>query len=224
MYQQTDDIYTLNRDGTLFYSFQGNRNGTARAKEEFRYGRSLWNGCAQVRIRIPIVTKYSLMGTPHTGLGNVELGYGYYVPGATFNHSIEFRIVAPTNANGVDNTATEIKGFYNVTWKWPGFAIGYNNEYDQSVIKPPTGTWTSYYEGKLSFPSYAFVHALKGLNVSVFYNYRVLFDSGGLFKDAVGATTFGSMNDVAWSVTDSWGLGANGLWKFRFEANLTASF
>lgn len=224
LYQQADDIYTLNRDGTLYYYFQGNRDGTAKVKQELRYGRNLWNDCAQVRIRIPIITKYPLAGNPYTGLGNIELGYGYYVTSKTFNHSIEFRVAAPTNANGVDNTDTELKGFYNTTWKWPGFAISYNNEYDQSIIKPPSGTWTSYYEGKLSLPEYAFVRALKGFKTSIFYNYRVLFDTGGLFKDAIGGTIFGSMNDVALSITDSWGIGNNALWKFKIEANATARF
>jgi hypothetical protein len=221
LYDVADEIETINRDGTLYYYFQGNRDGTAKVKKEIRYGRNLWNDCAQVRIRIPFITKYPLVGNPYSGLGNIEPGYGYFVTSKTFDHSIEFRVAFPTNANNVDNKDTELKGFYNLKWKWPGWALSYTNEYDQSIIKPPAGTWTSYYEGKLTLPDYRFA---KGVKVSAFWNYRVLFDTGGIFKDALGATIFGSINVVALSITDSWGLGYNGLWKFKFEANATAKF
>jgi len=221
LYDVADEIETINRDGTLYYYFQGNRDGTAKVKAEVRYGRNLWNDCAQVRIRIPFITKYPLAGNPYTGLGNIEPGYGYFVTSKTLDHSIEFRVALPTNANNVDNKDTELKGFYNLKWKLPGWAISYINEYDQSIIKPPAGTWTSYYEGKLTLPDYQFA---KGVKISAFWNYRVLFDTGGLFKDALGGTIFGSVNVVALSITDSWGIGANGLWKFKFEANATAKF
>ena len=48
LYQMGDDIFTIDRDGTLFYYFQGNRDGSAKVKREIRYGRNLWNDCAQL--------------------------------------------------------------------------------------------------------------------------------------------------------------------------------
>ena len=43
-------------------------------------------------------------------------------------------------------------------------------------------------------------------------------------RDALGATLYGSLNGVALSVTDTWGLGGHPQWRYRFEANATASF
>ncbi len=79
LYQMGDDIYTIDRDGTLFYYFQGNRDGSAKVKKELRYGRNLWNDCAQLRIRIPFVTRYPIVGNTYSGLSNIELGYSYNV-------------------------------------------------------------------------------------------------------------------------------------------------
>jgi hypothetical protein len=223
LYQVNDDIFTIDRDGTLYYYFQGNTDGTAKVKSEIRYGRNLWNDNAQLRIRIPVITKYPLVGNPYSGLGNIELGYSYNVTSKTFDHSLELRGSFATAANNVSSNDTQLKGFYTTKWKWNGGSIAYTNEYDQSIIIPPGSSYTSYYEGKLTLPEYSF-KALRGLKFSAFYNYRVLFDSGGIFKDALGGTLFGNMNDVALSITDSWGLGGHALWKYKFEANATARF
>ncbi len=225
LYQMNDDIFTVDRDGTLYYYFQSNTDGTAKVKSEIRYGRNLWNDNAQLRIRIPFITKYPLTGNPYTGLGNIELGYSYNVSSKPFDHSLEIRGSFATAANGVSSNDTQLKGFYNLKWKFAWGSIAYANEYDQTVIKPPGpgNSWTSYYEGKLTLPEYAFVRVLRGLKTSAFYNYRVLFDSGGVWKGALGGTIFGNMNDVALSITDSWGIG-NRLWRYKFEANATARF
>ncbi len=223
LYQMNDDIFTVDRDATLFYYFQGNTDGTGKAKYEFRYGRNLWNDNAQLRIRIPVLTKFPVDGDPYSGLGNIELGYSYNVSSPTFDHSLEIRGSFATAANNVSSNDTQLKAFYTTKWKWAGGSIAYANEYDQTVIKPPGSTYTSYYEGKLTLPEYAFVQ-LRGLKFSAFYNYRVLFDSGGIWKGALGGTIFGNMKDVALSLTDSWGIGDHGLWKYKFEANATARF
>jgi hypothetical protein len=228
-YNMINDIDTtgsVDRDATLFYYFQGNTDGTGKAKYELRYGRDLWNDNAILRIRIPFLTKYPTIGNPYTGLGNVELGYSYSASSPKFNHSLEIRGSFPTAANNVSSNDTQLKGFYTTKWKLPGFAITYLNEYDQSIIVPPGSSWTSYYEGKLTLPDYAFPN-LKGLNFSAFYNFRELFDSGGKFKDALGGTLYGNLNNaVAVSVFDSWGLGGNAssLWRYKFEVNLTGKF
>jgi hypothetical protein len=221
LYPVADEIFTINRDTTFYYYFQENRDGTGKAKYEWRYGRNLGSDCAQIRLRVPVITKWPVLGNPYSGLGNLELGYGYYWSSKTFSYSLEFRVAAPTNANNVDNHDTELKGFYTTQWKWPSWALTYYNEYDQSIIKPPGSTWTSYYEGKLTIPDYKFAKRFK---ISAFWNYRILFDTGGIFKDALGTTIFGGYNWLALSFTDSWGLGANALWKYKFEANATAKF
>jgi len=224
LYQMADQIFTVDRDGTLYYYFQANRAGTAKAKREIRYGRNLWNDCAQLRIRIPVLTRYPLRGNPHAGLGNIELGYSYNVKGSFFDHSTEVRIAAPTATNNVQSLDTRLKVFYITKWRWPGGALSYANEYDQTIVRPPGSSRASYYEGKLQVPEYGLIPEVPGLKLSALYDYRVLVDRSGLVRDAVGATLFGNINDVALSITDTWGLGTNALWKYRFEANATARF
>ncbi len=220
LYSIAGEIYTIDRDMTAYYYFQSNYGGSAKAKYEYRYGRDLWNDNAQLRIRIPIITKWSATGPTISGLGNIELGYSYSDSSKIFDHYLEARVSTPTAANGASSNDTELKAFYNVKWKTPGFNVGYSNEYDQTIIKPPGSTWTSYYEGKLTFPD---AKVMPGLTFSTFYNYRVLFDSYGVFKDAIGATVFGNLNDVALSITDSWGIGGfSALWHYKLEVNATA--
>jgi len=222
MVDDIDSPYSIDRDATLYYFFQGNQNGTARAKRELRYGRGMWKSGSSVRIRIPFLTQYPLSGNPYSGLGDVEVGYSNNVASPPFDHSTELRIVLPTATNGVQSLDTQFKGFYTTKWKWPHTSIVYVNEFDQSVIVPPGSLWTSYYEGKLTLPNSAFVRTIRGLHLAAFYDYRVLFDSGGVYKDALGGMLFGNINDVALSVTDSWGIGTNALWKYKFEINMTA--
>jgi hypothetical protein len=221
-YDETNDIYSTVPDATLFYYFQGNRDGTAKVKQELRIGTTLWNDDAQIRIRLPYITKFPLEGNPYASIGNIEAGYNYSVTNPGFDHSLEARIALPTEQNGVESNDTQIKLFYTTKWKWSGWALAYLNEYDQTVIQPKGASYTSYYEGKLTVPDYQFV---KGVKISAFYNYRVLFDSGGKVKDALGGTIFGNLNDLALSLTDSWGTGStNALWKYKFEANATMKF
>ncbi|MBV8491055.1 MAG: hypothetical protein JO199_11055, partial [Candidatus Eremiobacteraeota bacterium] len=51
LYSMGQDINTIDRSTTLFYYFQSNKDGSAKVKQELRYGRDLWNDCAQLRIR-----------------------------------------------------------------------------------------------------------------------------------------------------------------------------
>ena len=224
LYQMGNDIYTIDRDGTLYYYFQGNRDGSAKVKREIRYNRNLWNDCAQLKVRIPFVTRYPIVGNTYSGLSNIELGYSYGVKAKPFDHTLEFRVALPTAVNNVDSLDTQLKGFYTIKWKQPGWALSYTNEYDQTIIQPPGASYTSYYEGLLQLPDYILVPEVPGLKLSAIYNYRVLFDSGGIWKGALGGTLFGSINDVALSVTDTWGVGEHGLWKYKFEAKAAARF
>src|SRR5581483_8664612 len=153
---------------------------------------------------------------------NIELGYSYGVKSTPFDHTLEFRVALPTAVNNVDSLDTQLKGFYTTKWKGPGWALSYTKEYDQTVIRPAGVSYTSYYEGRLQLPDYILVPEVPGLKLSAIYNYRVLFDSGGIWKGAVGGTLFGSIKNVALSVTDTWGVGEHGLWKYKFEANATA--
>jgi hypothetical protein len=217
---------------TLFYYFQGNRDGTAKVKKEFRYDRNLWNTCAQVQIRFPFITKYptgpvipnSPNANPYSGFGNMELRYIYAVPEKTFDHTITVGLALPTNANGVESIDTQLKFFYITKWKWDGGAIASTNEYDQTIIRPPGQSNTSYYEQELALPYWSFVDspALKGLKISASYSGRVLFNDGSLYKSALGFIVNGSINDLGLSLRDTWGLGGNGLWKYKVEANATA--
>ena len=216
-----NDVYSRVPSVTGYYYFQENPDGTAKVKQELRLSKTLWNDNAQIQIRIPYITRFPLEGNPFSSLGNLEGGYSYNVTSPTFNHSLEFRFTLPTAQNGVETADTEIKGFYTTKWTFPGWALTYANEYDQTIIPPHDNAYVSYYEGKLTLPDYNFRN-LPGLKFSAFYNYRILFDSGGKFKDALGGTLFGNINDVAISITDSWGLGDNALWHYKFEANVTA--
>jgi hypothetical protein len=229
-----DDIYTIDHDVTLFYYFQGNRDGTAKVKKELRYDRNLWNTCAQVQIRFPFITKYptspvipsSPNANPYSGFGNVELRYIYAVPTKTFDHSLVGGIAFPTQTNGVESIDTQLKAFYIVKWKWSGGALASTNEYDQTVIRPPGASETSYYEQELTVPYWSFIDtpAAKGVKLSATYTGRVLFNDGSIYKSALGYTINGSINDFALSLRNTWGLGANGLWKFKVEANASARF
>lgn len=230
LYPMGDQIYTIDHDVTLFYYFQGNRDGTAKVKKEFRYDRNLWNTCAQLQIRLPFITRYptgpklpySPNGDPYSGFGNAELRYMYSVPTDTFDHTITVGVAFPTQSNGVESIDTELKLFYTTKWKWSGGALAYMNEYDQTIIRPPGADNVSYYEGELTVPYYSFVDspAWKGLKISASYSGRLFFN-GGPFKSAVGGIINGNINDVALSVRDTWGVGANALWKYKVEANAT---
>lgn len=226
-YQMDGDIfqaYNINRDVQYYYYFQGNQSGTGKMKNEFRYGRNLWNSNSQVRLRVPFITNYPLVGNPNSGLGNMELGYSYNVTSPAFDHSLEIRGAFPTSvSNTVQSRDTQLKGFYNLKWKFNGGSIAYTNEYDQTIIHPPGSSWTSYYEGKLTLPEYAFKH-VKGLKFSAIYNFRFLFDSGGIYKSAAGGTLFGNIHNVALLIIDTWGVSTNGLWKYKLEFNATAKF
>ncbi|MBV8490242.1 MAG: hypothetical protein JO199_06915, partial [Candidatus Eremiobacteraeota bacterium] len=175
-----------------------------------------------LRIRIPVITRFPVTGNPYSGLGNMELGYSYNIVDPQYDHSWEVRIAAPTAANRVESLDTQFKAFYVGKWKWGWGAASYTNEYDQTFIQPPGSSYTSYYEGYASIPQAQIGNT--GLRVSGIYNYRILFDTGGIYKSAAGATVYGNINDVALSVFDTWGIGAHGLWRYKFEANATARF
>jgi hypothetical protein len=232
LYTIGDQIYTVDHDATAFYYFQGNRDGSAKAKYELRYDRNLWDTCAQLQVRFPFITKWptapnssSPYARPYTGFGNAELRYSYNVIGSSFDHSLEGGAVFPTQQNGVDGTDWQLKAFYNIKWKWNGGSVAYSNEYDQTVIQPPGASETSYYEGKLTLPNYAFVNVLRGLKISGIYNYRAFFDSTTPnFKSAAGGIINGNINDVALNLIGTWGLGVNGLWKYKIEASAVARF
>jgi hypothetical protein len=232
LYPTADDIYTIDHDATLFYYFQGNRDGTAKVKKEARYDRNLWNTCAQIQIRLPFITKYptspvlpySPDANPYSGFGNAELRYIYAVTAKTFDHSLVAGIALPTQSNGVDSIDTQLKFFYNVKWKWDGGAIASTNEYDQTIIRPPGASYTSYYEQELTLPYWSFIDSpsLKGLKLSATYTGRVLFNDGSTYKSAIGYMVNGSIGNVAMFLRNTWGIGANGVWKYKVEANASA--
>jgi len=225
LYSAPDDIYTIDREATFYYYYQNNKDDSGKAKRELRYKRNLWVKNAQIGIRIPFVTSHPVNGDNKTGLSNIELGYNYNVTSPTFNHSLEFRVALPTVANGVTSNDTQLKGFWTTKWKFNNkTALAYTNEYDQTIIHPPGSSWTSYYEGKLTYPDWGFRHALVGVNITAFYNFRILFDSSGQYKDALGLSLFGTTGNTAISITDSWGIGGNGLWKYKGELNISSRF
>ncbi len=77
----------------------------------------------------------------------------------------------------------------------------------------------------MTLPNYAFVNVLRGLKISGIYNYRVFFDSTEPdFKSAAGGIINGNINDVALNLIGTWGLGLNGLWKYKIEASAVARF
>ncbi len=222
-----EQIDTIDHDLAANYYFQDNRDGSARVRRELRYARSLWNTCAQLQVRLPFMTKYPAASpssssgeTPYSGFGNAELRYYYGNVAPTFDHSIEVGAAFPTETNGVVSNDTQLKFFYNLKWKWDGGSVAYSNEYDQTVIRPPGAGDTSYYEGLLTLPAWSFADspAWRGLKLSAIYDYRVLFSDNDLYQSAVGGIMSGTVNDFAINVTDSWGIGPYGLWKYRVEA------
>jgi hypothetical protein len=227
-----DEVYTEDRDVTAYYYFQGNRDNSAKVKQELRYDRNLWNTCAQVQVRLPVITRFpnapnsfSPDANPYSGFGNAELRYLYSVAAPTFNHSITAGIAFPTESNGVESIDTQLKLFYATKWKWKGGSVSYTNEFDQSIIVPPGASETSYYEGLLNLPEVSFIDspAARGIKFSAVYNFRVFFN-GGSYKSAAGLNIFGNINDVALNFVDTWGVGENGLWKYKFEASAVARF
>lgn len=66
--------------------------------------------------------------------------------------------------------------------------------------------------------------ALKGLRISALYDFRVLFNDGGIVQPAVGGIINGNINDVALNVIDTWGVGEHGLWKYKVEATAVGRF
>lgn len=232
LYSMTDNIFTLDRDATLYYFFRGNLDGSAKAKREVRYDRNLWNTCAQLQIRLPFITRYPIAPTPespdanpYSGFGNAELRYSYGAVSTTFDHSLEVAASFPTVTNGVESDDTKLKFIYAVKWRWVGRSVAYLSEYDQTVVRPPGSRYTSYYEGKLALPDYSFVDSpsWRTLKISALYDYRVLFSNDEAYKSAIGGVIYGRVGDVAVNVADSWG-GANGLWKYKFEASAVARF
>lgn len=228
LYTMGDEFFTLDRDATFYYYFQGNRDGTAKVKRELRYDRNLWDTCAQLQIRLPFITRYptepnaySPNANPYTGFGNAELRYSYSVASTNFDHALEAGVAFPTATDGVESLETVLKFFYTTKWKWSGGSIAYTNEYDQTVIQPPGASYTSYYEGKLTLPNVSFIDspALRGVKFSAIYNYRVLFNDHGIVQDAVGGIVSGNAGDVGLLVIDSWGIGRYGLWKYKVEAS-----
>jgi hypothetical protein len=233
LYDVDKDIFSVDHDAAIYYSFRTNLNGSAKAKRELRYDRNLWNTCAQLQIRLPFITvypsessSYAANENPFSGFGNAELRYSYRVDSPTFIHAIELGVELPTANNGVQSIDTELKFLYATKWKWSGGSIAYANEYDQTVVQPPGARYVSYYQGTLTLPSYAFVDspALKGLKVSALYQYRVFLNNGGLVESAVGGILNGNVNDVAVNVIDTWGTGPHGLWRYRLEATAAARF
>jgi hypothetical protein len=233
LYDLDKDILSVDRDTALYYSFRSNLDGSAQAEKELRYDRNLWNTCAQLEIRLPFITVYpsernsdSANGNPFSGFGNAELRYSYRVDSSPFSHAIAIGLELPTAGDGVQSIDTELKFLYATKWKWNGGSIAYTNEYDQTVVRPPGATYTSYYQGTLAAPNYSFVDspAWKGLKISALYEYRVLFNNGGTVNSAVGAIINGNLNDVAFNAIDTWGTGAHGLWRYRVEATAAVRF
>lgn len=226
LYPMADQLYTIDHDATLYYDFRANRDGSGKVKREARYDRNLWNTCAQFQIRLPVVTRFPIHGNPYTGFGNAELGYSYTTTSSAFDRALDIRVALPTESNGVEARQTQLKVFYTTKWKWSGGALSYMNEFAQSVTRSSTVRYASFYEGELVTPGYAFVDSstLRGLRISAIYNGRVLFKSGGLYLSAVGGMLTGSLHDVALNLTDTWGVGSHGLWKYRVEATAVARF
>lgn len=219
LYSQGTDIYTIDRGASLFYYFQSNKDGSAKVKQELRYARSLWNDCSQLRLRIPVITRHPVTGNPYSGLGNIELSYMYKQISPDYDRSWEVRIAAPTASNHVESLDTQFKAFYFSKWKWDWGSFTYLNEYDQTFIQPAGASYTSYYEGYATVPNAAIGNT--GIKFAGIYNYRVLFDTGGIYKSAAGGMLYGNLNDVALTVYDTWGVGEHGLWRYKVEGNAT---
>jgi hypothetical protein len=216
-----EDVYTIDRDMTLYYYMQVNPDGSAQAKREFRFGRNLWNDHAQLRIRVPELTKYPAVGAAYSGLGNIEIGYSYVLTSSAFDHFLETRIALPTATFGVTSLDTQLKAYYGTKWKWRGGGIGLVNEFDQTIIKPPGASWTSYYDAKINVPD---LRLVGGVKLSTVYEGRFVFNAGGVYRSAAGGTLFGNFHGVALSVIDTWGIGGNPLWRYKLEANATVRY
>jgi hypothetical protein len=226
------DIFSIDRDYAGFYSFTSNLDGSAKAKRELRVDRNLWNDCAQLQVRLPLVTVFPPEADlrtgayPYSALGNAELRYSYRVSSPAFDHAIQIGAELPTAGSGVQSIDTELKFIYATKWRWEGGSIAYSNEYDQTVIRPPGAAYASYYQGTLTLPNYqlADAFALKGLKISAIYEYRTLLNQSGMVQSAAGGILNGNLNDFAVNVIDTWGTGAHGLWRYKVEATAAARF
>jgi hypothetical protein len=221
LFEDGDDIVTAGSSVTAYDDFQTNPGGSAQAKRELRFGQDVGDAGGQLRLRVSELTRYPSGGPAFSGFGNVEIGYASVTQSAAFDRFTELRIALPTVTNGVASNDTQLKAAYGPRWKWAGGAASLVNEFDQTIVRPPGSTWTSYDDTKINLPDAGIAQAVR---VSGFYEGRFVFSAGGIYRSAAGATIFGNVKNVALAVLASWGVGGNGLWRSKLEANATARF
>ena len=223
MIQLGGDFYSIDRQTGYSYYFEGQLNGTAQSKSTFLYGRNLWNKHAQLRIQIPVVTKYSPKKHTYAGLGNIQVSYLYIVDDPRYTHFIQATIVPPTASYGVSSLDTELQLYYGSKWRWRTGSISVVSEVAQTFIAPPGQKWTSFYDLKTAVPDIAIA---KHVRTSIVYEGKVNFASNGVYESAAGVAVYGVISrNVGLTLSDSWGIGAIGqatMWRYKMLASASA--
>ncbi len=217
------EFYSIDRQTGYTYYFEGEVNGDAQSKSEFLYARNLWNTRAQIRVQIPVITKYSPKKATYSGLGNIQVSYIYLVDDEHYTHFIQTSIVPPTENNGVQGTDTEFQAYYGSKWKWRTGSISAVSEVAQTLISPPGSKWSSFYDFKTAVPD---VEIASHLHASVAYEGKVNFASYGVYESAAGVAVYGVVShNVGLTLYDGWGIGATGqatMWRYKMQISASA--
>jgi hypothetical protein len=217
------DFYSIDRQTGYTYYFEGLVNGGGQSKSEFLYGRNLWNNHAQIRVQIPVITKYSPKKATFSGLGNIQVSYIYLIDDPRYAHFIQATIVPPTETYGVQGADTEFQAYYGSKWKWRTGSISTVSEVEQTFIAPPGQKWASFYDLKTALPD---LEIVKHVRASVAYEGKVNFASYGEYQSAAGLAVYGVIGgNVGLTLYDGWGIGATGqaaMWRYKMQISVSA--
>jgi hypothetical protein len=216
------DFYLIDRQTVIHLLFRGSCQRGCASKSEFLYGRNLWNKHAQIRVQIPVITKFSQKKATYAGLGNIQLSYIYLVDDPRYTHFIQATLVPPTESYGVQGADTEFQAYYGSKWKWRTGSISAVSEVEQTFIAPPGQKWASFYDLKTALPDFAIaghVHA------SIAYEAKVNFASYGVYESAGSAVHGGISRNVGLTLYNGWGFGATGqapMWRYKMQIAASA--
>jgi hypothetical protein len=217
------DFYSIDREIGYTYYFEGLVNGAAESKSELLFGRNLWSKHAQIRVQIPVITKYSPKKATYSGLGNIQVSYIYLVDDPRYAHFIQATIVPPTVTYGVQGADTEFQAYYGSKWKWRTGSISAVSEVEQTFIAPPGQKWASFYDLKTALPD---VEVARHVRAAAAYEGKVNFASHGRYQSAAGLAVYGVISgNVGLTLYDGWGIGTTGqstMWRYKMEAAASA--
>ncbi len=218
MLQLGGDFYSIDRQVGYTYYFESLVHGDAQSKSQLLIGRNLWNQHAQIRVQVPVITKYSQKKATYAGLGNIQVSYIYLIDDPRYAHFIQATIVPPTATYGVQGGDTEFQAYYGSKWKWRTGSISAVSEVEQTFIAPPGQKWASFYDLKTALPD---TEIARHVRAAVVYEGKVNFANHGVYESAAGLAVDGVISgNVGLTLYDGWGIGATGqstMWRYKME-------